>query len=169
MPNVAITSFSGGEIGKEALARVELEMYPTTAEIMENFWPSMRGSMSKVTGTQYLGTLTATAAIVRPFVFNTNQTRAMEFSDNEIRFVDDDAYVALSGGAATVGTPVDNTSTGGSSVSVAGVNVTFTATAGGEAKATVPITSGVTSQTTFRFEIERRRVHLSPRLSHTRP
>jgi hypothetical protein len=94
-------------------------------------------------------------------VFNTNQTRAMEFSDNEIRFVDDDAYVALSGGAATVGTPVDNTSTGGSSVSVAGVNVTFTATAGGEAKATVPITSGVTSQTTFRFEIERRPIKLS--------
>lgn len=161
MSNLAITSFSGGEIGKEALARVELDLYPSTAEIMENWWPSMRGSMSKVTGTQYIGSLLASTAIVRPFIFNTSQTRAMELSDGEIQFVDGDEYVSILGGAATIGTPTDNTSTGGSAISVAGLDVTFTATAGSEARATFPITSGVLSQTTFRFEVQRRPLKIS--------
>lgn len=161
MGNLAITSFSGGEIGKEALARVDLDLYQSAAEVMENWWPSMRGSMSRVTGTQYIGSLLASAAIVRPFVFNVNQTRVLEMSDSEIRFVDGDEYVSILGGAATVGTPVDNTSTGGSSISVAGLDVTFTATAGSEARATIPITGGVLSQTTFRFSIERRPLKVS--------
>lgn len=161
MSNLAITSFSGGEIGKEALARVELDLYPSTAEVMENYWPSMRGSMSKVTGTQYIGQLLASVAIVRPFVFNVNQTRALEMSDGEIQFVDGDDYVSILGGAATIGTPIDNTSTGGSSISVAGLDVTFTATAGSEARATVPITGGVLTQTTFRFAVERRPLKVS--------
>lgn len=167
MSNLAITSFSGGEIGKEALARVELDLYPTTAEVMENFWPSMRGSMSRVTGTQYIGQLLASTAIIRPFVFNTSQTRVMEFTDGEIQFVDGDDYVSILGGAATVGTPTDNTSTGGSSISVAGLDVTFTATAGSEARATFPITGGVLSQTTFRFEVQRRPLKISIGTSST--
>lgn len=161
MANAAITSFSGGEIGKEALARVELDIYPSTAEVMENWWPSMRGSMSKVTGSKFIGKLLSSVAVVRPFVFNVSQTRVMEFTNGEIQFVDDDEYVALVGGAATVGTPTDNTSTGGSAISVAGLDVTFTATAGSEARATFPITSGALTQTTFRFSIERRPLKLS--------
>lgn len=161
MANSAITSFSGGEIGKEALARVELDLYPSTAEVMENFWPGMRGSMSKVVGSKYIGALASTTAILRPFAFSVSQKRVMEFVNGEIKFVDDDEYVTLVGGAATVGTPADNTSTGGSSISVSGVDVTFTATAGSEAKAKIPITSGELTQTTFRFTIERRQLKLS--------
>lgn len=159
--NVAITTFAGGEIGKEALARVELDLYPSTCEVMENFFPGMRGSMIKVPGTDYVGQLLASTAILRPFAFNVDQTRVLEISDSELRIVDGDEYVSLVGGEATLGTPVNNASTGGSSIDEDVGNVTFTATAGGEARVTIPVTDGELVQTSFQFEIQRRPLRVS--------
>lgn len=155
--NVPLLSFGGGEIGPEALARVDLEIYPTTGDVYENVLPLITGALIKAPGTEYIGALPDnTAAIVRPFVFNVDQTRVLQIRDGEIRIVDGDAYTALTGAAATIGTPADNTSTGSSSIADSGGNVTFTAD-GGEARAYWPIMSGVNgSPTTFRFEIQRR-------------
>jgi hypothetical protein len=156
--NVPLVNFNGGEIGVEAQARVDLDFYPTCAATMENALPLMQGAMIKAPGTEYVGrTYTDSAAIVRPFVFDVDQTRVLEFTDSRIDIVDGNSYVDIDGAAATIGTPVDNGSSGGGSVSVVGQNVTFTAAASGEAAAYWPITSGVNgTPVTFRFEIERR-------------
>jgi len=158
--NVPMVVFSGGEIGQEALARIDLDIYPTTADTIENILILLQGPMIKAPGTEYVGALPDnTAAIVRPFVYNIDETRTLQLRDSEMRIVDGDAYVALTGAAATIGTPVDNTSTGASSVGVVGQVVTFTCAASGEARAYWPITSGVNgSPTTFRFEVQRRAI-----------
>jgi hypothetical protein len=160
--NVPWVAFNGGEVGKEALARVDLDPYPTTCALMENCLSLLSGAMIKAMGTEYIGRASNDAfAVVRPFVFDKDQTRVLEISDSQMSLVDGDAYVDIEGGEATIGTPVDNSSTGGSSVSVSGQNVTFTATAGGEARAYWPVTDGEAGvETTFRFEIKRRPVKI---------
>lgn len=162
--NVPMVSFSGGEIGLEAQARIDLDLYPTTAEVMENVLPTMRGSMIKAPGTEYIGTVDVAdtdGAIVRPFIFNVDQTRILEIVENEIRLVDGNAYVELVGGAATVGTPTNNGSTGSATVGVAGTTVTFSTVTGGEARAVYEVTSGALVATTFSFEIQRRPLKIS--------
>lgn len=158
--NVPITAFSGGEIGGEAQTRVDLQIYPTTAETMENVFPLMQGAMIKAPGTEYIGTISAAAAIVRPFIYNVDETRVLEISDGEMRFVDGNGYVAITGAAATIAAPVDNGSTGGSVITPGtGVNVSFACEAGGEARAYWEITGGVSdSPTTFRFTVSYRPV-----------
>jgi hypothetical protein len=159
--NVPITSFAGGEIGKEALARVDLDLYQTTGEIFENCWPTMRGSLMRVPGTEYIGAVSDVRTKLRPFAFNVDQTRVLEIGDETMKFVDDDAYVSLTGGTATVANPLDNTSTGGSSISGTSTLI-FTCTAGGQAKAYWGITGGQSGvQTTFSFEVQRRPVKFS--------
>lgn len=156
--NVPLALFNGGEIGKEALARVDLEVYPSTAEVMENVLPLMGGAMIKAPGSEFICALADnTTAKVRPFVFNIDETRVLQFRDGEMRIIDGDAQVAITGAAATIGTPVNNASTGSASVLASGQDITFTATPSGEARAYWPITSGVNgSPTTFKFRIERR-------------
>lgn len=161
--NIPLNSFSGGEIGLEALARIDLDIYPTCAEVMENAMPTMRGSLVKAQGTEYIGTVDADTAIVRSFEFNTDQTRVMEISDSEIRLVDGREYVTLVGAAGTIGAPADNGSSGsGSSTVIAGQNVTFICGAGGSSNAAWEVTAGVNGvATTFAFQITRRPVKIS--------
>lgn len=161
--NVPLVSFAGGEIGKEAQTRVDLDLYPTTAEVMENVFVSLAGRMSKAPGTEYINTVDADPdeAIVRPFVFNIDQTRVLEITPGEIQFVDGNEKVALVGAAATIGAPSDNSSTGGSSVAFAGQDVTFTNISGAEAKAFWQVTGGALSPTTFAFDIVRRPLQIS--------
>ncbi len=159
--NVAITSFAGGEIGKEALARVDLDIYQTTGETFQNCWATMRGSLTRVPGTEYIGAVSDVRTKLRPFAYNVDQTRVLEIADYTMKFVDDNDYVALTGGTATVANPADNTSTGGSSISGTST-LTFTCVAGGQAKAYWQITGGqVGVQTTFSFEVQRRPVKFS--------
>jgi hypothetical protein len=160
--NVPLVNFNGGEIGGEAIARVDLEVYPTCCEVMENILPLMQGAMIKAPGSEYIGrTYLDSAAIVRPFIFSVDQTRVLEITDSRIDIVQDNAYVDIDGAAATIGTPANNASTGGSSVSVAGQDVTFTCVGNGEAAAYWPITAGEAGvPVTFKFEIERRPLNI---------
>lgn len=112
-----VVAFNAGELGKEALARVDLENYPRGAEIMENIFPLRQGGMTKMPGTAYVGNTPSNAqALLRPFIFSEDQRFAMEFSENKIRLVFEGAYVTVDGATATVGAWSDEsdvTSTGG--------------------------------------------------------
>ena len=100
-----VVAFNAGELGKEALARVDLENYPRGAEIMENIVPLRQGGMTKMPGTQYIGTTFGdTAAYLRPFVFSEGQRLAMEFADRSIRLIFEGEYVVVQDANAVVGT-----------------------------------------------------------------
>lgn len=112
-----VVAFNAGELGKETLARVDLENYPRGAEIMENIFPLRQGGMTKAPGTIYVGETPSSAiALLRPFIFSENQRFAMEMSNGKVRLIYQGAYVAIGGAAATVGAWSDEsavTSSGG--------------------------------------------------------
>jgi hypothetical protein len=112
-----VVAFNAGELGKEALARVDLENYARGAEIMENIFPLRQGGMTKMPGTIHVGSTPSDGvALLRPFIFSENQRFAMELSENKVRLIFEGAYVAVAGAVATVGTFTDEsaaTSTGG--------------------------------------------------------
>jgi hypothetical protein len=112
-----VVAFNAGELGKEALARVDIENYPRGAEIMENIFPLRQGGMTKMAGTAYVGSTPSNgAALLRPFIFSEEQRFAMEFSNLKIRLIFEGAYVTVAGAAATIGTWTDvssATSSGG--------------------------------------------------------
>lgn len=156
--NVPLVSFNGGEIGKEAMARVDLDVYSTCAETMENVFPLLAGGMIKAPGTIVSDeTPSSGVAIVRPFIYNVDDTLTLEFSDNIIRVDLDGGTVQVEGAAATVGSPVNNSSSGGASVSAGSGNLGFTCVSGGLAKGRWPITTAAPSAAaTFTFDVQRR-------------
>ena len=99
-----VVAFNAGELGKEALARVDIENYPRGAEIMENIFPLRQGGMTKMPGTMYVaGTPGNAQAWLRPWVFSESARFALEITPSKIRFVTDGGLVTLAGAAATVG------------------------------------------------------------------
>lgn len=112
-----VVAFNAGELGKEALARVDIDNYPRGSEIMENIFPLRQGGMTKMPGTVHVGSTPSNGvALLRPFIFSETQRFAMEFSQNRIRLIFEGAYVTVAGAAATIGTWTDvsaATSSGG--------------------------------------------------------
>lgn len=112
-----VVAFNAGELGKEALARVDIENYPRGSEIMENIFPLRQGGMTKMPGTVHVGSTPSNGvALLRPFIFSETQRFAMEFSQSKIRLIFEGAYVTVAGAAATIGTWTDvsaATSSGG--------------------------------------------------------
>lgn len=131
--NPGVVAFNGGEVGAEALARSDLENYPRVAAEMLNIIPSVQGGMSKAPGSRYVATVAGigevleedgdeeldedsetaltegeTLAILHPFIRpdpSGDVLIVLEMSANQMRFIDDatEAYVTLTGTAATVG------------------------------------------------------------------
>ena len=82
--NHAIVSLNGGEIGKEVLARTQLETYGATAAILENILPEPAGPIALRPGLKYCADLDGAFTIGIPFVYDT-QTYGILLSDDEIR------------------------------------------------------------------------------------
>jgi hypothetical protein len=100
----AYLSFNGGEIGKRALARTDLENYNRCAEIMENCWPSPEGEMSKVPGTVYVASTPAGGGIIRSFEYSVEDNLVMLFTDGAMKLMTVDGFVQVEGAVATLGT-----------------------------------------------------------------
>lgn len=151
--NVPLLNFNGGEIGQEAMARIDLEVYPTCADMMENCWPLLGGGLIKAPGTLVCDeTPSSAVARVLPFIFDVTDSYVLEFSNQAIRFDYGGATVVIEGAAATIGNAVNNSSTGGSSVTPSGVDVTFNGVHEGIAAARWEITTAAPSdEVTLRF------------------
>lgn len=107
-----VVAFNAGELGDEALARVDLANYPRGAEIMENIIPLTQGGMTKAPGTQYIASTPSNGvALLRPFIFSESDRFTLELSENKVRFVFEDGLVTLTGAVATVGTFSDESTT----------------------------------------------------------
>lgn len=88
--NFPIVSFNGGEIGREVLARANLETYPASAEIMENFIPDTVGQMHLRPGLGYKWEIPGGAeAALYPFKFNNQQAYGLVMTDLEMRITSD--------------------------------------------------------------------------------
>lgn len=135
--NLTTVAFNGGEVDAGTLARADLDIYSRVAETMENVFPYTQGRMEKAPGSQYIDDITALAQIteedgevildeageiivsegeslgvLRPFVRTRDISYSLEFSANQLRFLDNAtvAYVTITGANATVGAWSDQSS-----------------------------------------------------------
>jgi hypothetical protein len=132
--NPTVAAFNGGEVDKESLARVDLDLYSRVCEQMENIFPYTQGKMSKVPGSIFLDDITALAevteedgdvvldeagdpvltegdslGVVRAFVRSDELAYVLELSANQIRFILGEDYVTIDGAATTLGAWSDQT------------------------------------------------------------
>ena len=136
--NLTVLALNGGEADKQTLARADLDIYSRLAETMENAFPYTNGGMSKAPGSEYLDDVTALAqvldesgavileedgtteiitegeslGILRSFVRSGDIAYALEFSANQMRFIDNSTadYVTITGAATTIGAFSDQSS-----------------------------------------------------------
>jgi len=132
--NVTLLAFNRGEVGRRALARIDMDRMRLSAETQLNWMPRTIGSMAIRPGTEYkLSTLSDAKAKVIPFFRSTTIKAALEITDSYIRPLIDDAVITRASVATTVtngdfssGTGWTITTTGGSSGAVSGGKLTMT-------------------------------------------
>lgn len=112
--NVSIHAFNRGIISPKALARVDLQRTPLSAEIQDNVMPRTLGSAMLRPGTWFLGTTHANArARYFPFVFSAGDQRLIELTSNVMRIWNNHALVTRPGVTTTITNGLFNTDLSG--------------------------------------------------------
>jgi len=90
------TSFSAGELSPKLYARVDLEKYGSGAALLRNMFVDYRGGASNRAGTKFIGraksNATGTPRLI-PFIYSTDQAYILEFGNEYIRFIANQAYL----------------------------------------------------------------------------
>lgn len=126
---VPFFALNAGEVGRTALARVDLEKMRLAAEEIVNFTPTVLGPISLRPGLKYLGSTAADKKCrLLPFVFNSSTTSLIEITPGGMRVRNNDNLVTypdhsstITNGTFTSGvTGWTDASTTGASIGVAG-------------------------------------------------
>lgn len=101
--NVALLAFNRGIISPLALARTDIERVALSAEVQTNFVPRLLGSMMLRPGLGYIGrTLNDSKARFVPFVFATEDTALLEFTDSRMRVWVNDELITRDSVSTTI-------------------------------------------------------------------
>lgn len=92
MANNIQTNFTAGELSPDIFGRVDLNKYQSGAETIKNWLVHVHGGVSTRPGFRYLGTALGTGRLI-PFVFNTEQSYILEFTNLKMRIIKDDGFV----------------------------------------------------------------------------
>lgn len=144
--NAPLLAFNGGEVSKDALARVDVEKLRLAAECQVNFAPTVIGAMSLRGGLGYLGSVKSdAAALLIPFVFGSSDTALLELTSAVLRIWDGDALVTRAS-VATVVTNGDFSSSAGWTLSAtAGCTADINSSLAGELVLTATARGGQVS------------------------
>lgn len=89
-----IAAFNRGRVSRYGVARLEVKRIALAAETQTNYIPRVLGSMSLRPGMQYLGsTASNNPARMIPFIYATDDTALLEFTDSLMRVWVSDALV----------------------------------------------------------------------------
>lgn len=103
--NVSLYAFNRGIVSQLGLARIDLDRTRLSAEIQTNYIPRTLGSMMLRPGLGYIaGTKEDETAIHIPFVFATDDTAYLQFTDQNMRVYVDDTPITRT----SVSTAVNN-------------------------------------------------------------
>lgn len=101
-----INSFSSGEFGPLASARVDLDRYKSSMQTCLNYVPSLQGGLMRRPGTKYVATTKSNgAARLEKFVFSNDQTYILEFGNLYVRFYTANAQLTNGGTPVELVTP----------------------------------------------------------------
>lgn len=84
-------SFNAGELTPRVEGRTDYDKYRSGCQILENFIPSVNGSLDKRPGTRYVAEVKDSndTTILIPFEFSTEQAYVLEFGDQYMRVFKD--------------------------------------------------------------------------------
>ena len=99
MANVAQRSMAGGEIAPSLYSRTDLSRYPISLKRMRNMFVLIQGGSSNRPGTSFVGQtkdMTKKGRLI-PFIFNDDQTYALEFGELYMRVVRNGSILNVTG------------------------------------------------------------------------
>lgn len=103
MAQIQKLAFNRGRISKYALARLDVDRYPLSAEIQTNWIPRTFGSMMLRPGFGYIdSTLNNATAIHIPFIFSNSDTAILELTDSVLRVRVNEAIISRVAVSTTV-------------------------------------------------------------------
>ena len=146
--NVPLYSLNGGEIDKNAAARIDLQRNQYAAQFMQNYMPTVIGKMQFRPGFEFLTTSDQPDERKRliPFVGSVTESYILEFRANEMRVVFNNDYLSNEAVTTTIAdgdfnafTGWTDASTGGGAAAVAG-NLRLNGSTAGEAIARQSVT-----------------------------
>lgn len=99
--NAALINFAAGQLSKKFIGRVDLStFYNAGTLVCRNFVPQIQGPAEFRTGFQYVHTTRLNGlTTLYPFVFNDDQSYALAFSDQKLRFFSDGTIIMASASA----------------------------------------------------------------------
>lgn len=99
-----VRSFNAGEFSSLLDGRTDLDRYPSSLRSMVNCIAAPQGPALSRSGTAFVATVAdeTKRSVLVPFVFSSEQAKVLEFSEDRIRFLDEDGIQVYSAVAATV-------------------------------------------------------------------
>ena len=93
--STALTNFTGGQLSDRMEGRTDFQKYFSGCKTLENFIVQPHGSVTRRPGTTFVAEVKTSSAKTRliPFEFSTEQSYALEFGNNYIRFYKDNGAV----------------------------------------------------------------------------
>jgi hypothetical protein len=93
--STALTNFTGGQLSDRMEGRTDFQKYFSGCKTLENFIVQPHGSVTRRPGTTFISEVKTSSAKTRliPFEFSTEQSYALEFGNNYIRFYKDNGAI----------------------------------------------------------------------------
>jgi hypothetical protein len=93
--STALTNFTGGQLSDRMEGRTDFQKYFSGCKTLENFIVQPHGSVTRRPGTTFVSEVKTSSEKTRliPFEFSTEQSYALEFGNNYIRFYKDNGAV----------------------------------------------------------------------------
>jgi len=134
--NAPIYSLNGGEVGDEALARLDLERLQFAGSLYRNMLPRVVGSMTIRPGLEHIAMIDIGDVMLLEYSYSGGSSFVPILSDEEIRVVKDGAFISRVAVSTTITnddftgslTGWTDASTGGATASVDGVNLRLVGT-----------------------------------------
>lgn len=124
--NTALHAFNRGEVGIEALARIDLDRMRLSAEEQINWLPRTLGAMKLRPGLEYIATTKSDAFAVNiPFVFSATETALLECTAGYLRPLIDEAPITRASVSTAITTGTFASSTGWTVAGDANTSVAF--------------------------------------------
>jgi hypothetical protein len=161
--NAFIQTFSGGEFGDAMSARVGIEAYQSSCEVMENWFPSAQGPMTRRPSLGYIDSFTNSdlKGILKSFQFDVNQnylllitSSGIEFFLNDGKLNTDEITATLPNGTFSNFTSWSDASDSGSSADATGGVMRMLSNGASQSKARTSFTVNEIGDThVLRFEV----------------
>lgn len=152
----AVYSLNGGEVGREATPRLDLERLRFAGELYQNVIPKVIGSIQLRGGFEYKASsaVNETGNLFIKFVVGSTDNALLQFSSDGMRIFDGDAYVSRTGVSTAITngdfssfTGWTDESTGSASASASGGNLVLAGASGSVAIARQTISVNGTDDT----------------------